>query len=137
MKYALVVGHALADAVENCIHIGLALGVAGLGKLLGRIDGDDDDCGKNRDNAYDNKDFDKGEAAAAGVFHCEATVLQPLHAVNLKKLGGLFLGFLLCNLAASYSWSSCGRGRGCGRMRILAHKHASCGFPVIAVVAIE
>jgi len=60
----VVFGHVLAYGVQDSIDVARTLRIACELELTAGIDRDEHDCGKNGDDADDDKDFDEGEAFA-------------------------------------------------------------------------
>ena len=74
-EHSLIIRHALADGVEDRVDVGLALGVARLCELFRRIDRDDHDRSKYRNDADDHEYFDKGEATGPEGFLNHALII--------------------------------------------------------------
>ena len=59
----VIVDRVLVDGIDDRVHVRTALGVAGVTKLLGGVDGDDNDRSQDRDDTDHEQKLDEGESS--------------------------------------------------------------------------
>jgi len=62
-QVAAVVDRVLVHRIEDGVHVGAALRVAGIAELLGRVDRHDDDAGEDRDEPDEKEQLDESKSS--------------------------------------------------------------------------